>query len=117
QRLPLAYSNSNPRRGASEPEEPAFALRRLGRATLGRFWLSTRARAGWRLGASIALKDTVENIANLNVNDDFCSYHFIQYGAIEALTGDHSGPKKIIQIMKERHRQNRRGKIVSGMSC
>ncbi|MDY7009984.1 MAG: aminotransferase class I/II-fold pyridoxal phosphate-dependent enzyme [Planctomycetota bacterium] len=60
------------------------------------------AMTGWRLGAAVGPKDLIDTIAKLNVNDESCSNHFIQYGAIEALTGDKSGPEKILQTLKER---------------
>jgi aspartate/methionine/tyrosine aminotransferase len=60
------------------------------------------AMTGWRLGASIGPKPIIDVIAKLNVNDESCSNHFIQYGAIEGLTGDPSGPRRILSILKER---------------
>jgi len=60
------------------------------------------AMTGWRLGAAIGPKPIIEVISKLNVNDESCSNHFIQYGAIEGLTGDPSGPKEILRILKER---------------
>ena len=60
------------------------------------------AMTGWRLGASIGPKDVVDTIAKLNVNDESCSNHFIQYGAIEALTGDQSGAERIVKTLKAR---------------
>jgi aspartate/methionine/tyrosine aminotransferase len=60
------------------------------------------AMTGWRLGASIGPKEVIDSIAKLNVNDESCSNHFIQYGAIEALTGDQSGHEEIVSILKER---------------
>ncbi|MHC4754373.1 MAG: pyridoxal phosphate-dependent aminotransferase [Planctomycetota bacterium] len=60
------------------------------------------AMTGWRLGASIGPKEVIDVIAKLNVNDESCSNHFIQYGAIEALTGDQSGAEKIVKVLKER---------------
>ena len=60
------------------------------------------AMTGWRLGASIGPKDLIDAIAKLNVNDESCSNHFIQYGAIEGLTGDTSGQDRILQILKDR---------------
>lgn len=60
------------------------------------------AMTGWRLGATIGPKEAIDVIAKLNVNDESCSNHFIQYGAIEALTGDQSGAKKIVDILRER---------------
>ncbi|MEE8399484.1 MAG: aminotransferase class I/II-fold pyridoxal phosphate-dependent enzyme [Desulfobacterales bacterium] len=60
------------------------------------------AMTGWRLGATIGPKAIIDVIAKLNVNDESCSNHFIQYGAMEGLTGDQTGPKKILKILKER---------------
>ena len=60
------------------------------------------AMTGWRLGAAIGPKPVIEVISKLNVNDESCSNHFIQYGAIEGLTGDPSGPQEILRILKER---------------
>ena len=60
------------------------------------------AMTGWRLGASIGPKEWVDAIARLNVNDESCSNHFIQYGAIEALTGDQSGVKEIVDTLRPR---------------
>jgi aspartate/methionine/tyrosine aminotransferase len=60
------------------------------------------AMTGWRLGASIAPKEIADVIAKLNVNDESCSNHFIQYAAIEGLTGDQSEVKKILSTLKDR---------------
>ena len=60
------------------------------------------AMTGWRLGASIGPKPIIDVIAKLNVNDESCSNHFIQYGAIEGLTGDPSGPQRILDVLRER---------------
>ena len=60
------------------------------------------AMTGWRLGAAIGPKAIVDTIAKLNVNDESCTNQFIQYGAVEALTGDQSGHDRIIAILKER---------------
>lgn len=60
------------------------------------------AMTGWRLGASIGPKPIIDVIAKLNVNDESCSNHFIQYGAIEGLQGDQSGPQKILHTLKQR---------------
>jgi aspartate/methionine/tyrosine aminotransferase len=60
------------------------------------------AMTGWRLGASIGPKPIIDVIAKINVNDESCANHFIQYGAIEGLTGDQSGPRQILKILKER---------------
>ena len=60
------------------------------------------AMTGWRLGAAIGPREVIEVIAKLNVNDESCPNHFIQYGALEGLTGDQSGPRHIVAILKER---------------
>ena len=51
----------------------------------------TFAMTGWRLGAAIAPKEIADVIAKLNTNDESCTTHFVQYGGVEAVTGDQSG--------------------------
>ena len=60
------------------------------------------AMTGWRLGAAVGPAAIVDVIAKLNVNDEICSNHFVQYGALEGLTGDQSGPREIVRVLKER---------------
>lgn len=60
------------------------------------------AMTGWRLGAAIGPKEVIDVIAKLNVNDESCTNHFIQYAAIEALMGDQSPSRRILEILKER---------------
>ena len=60
------------------------------------------AMTGWRLGAAVGPKEIIDIIIKLNVNDESCPNHFIQYGAVEALTGDQSESQRILQILKER---------------
>jgi aspartate/methionine/tyrosine aminotransferase len=60
------------------------------------------AMTGWRLGAAIGPQAIIDAVAKLSVNDESCSNHFIQYGAIEGLTGDQSGPEKIVSILRDR---------------
>lgn len=60
------------------------------------------AMTGWRLGATIGPKEIMNVIGKLNVNDESCSNHFIQYGALEGLKGDQSEVKNILSILKER---------------
>jgi aspartate/methionine/tyrosine aminotransferase len=57
---------------------------------------------GWRMGATIGPRQIIEIITKMNVNDESCSNHFIQYAMIEALTGDQTEVKKILQTLKER---------------
>jgi len=60
------------------------------------------AMTGWRLGAAVGPKEIIDIIIKLNVNDESCPNHFIQYGAVEALTGDQSESRTILQTLKER---------------
>jgi len=60
------------------------------------------AMTGWRLGAAIGPKEVIDVIVKLNVNDESCSNHFIQYAAIEGLTGDPSGVNQILATLKTR---------------
>jgi aspartate/methionine/tyrosine aminotransferase len=60
------------------------------------------AMTGWRLGAAIGPHRVIEVIATLNVNDESCANHFIQYGALEALIGDESGPRHIVDVLRQR---------------
>jgi aspartate/methionine/tyrosine aminotransferase len=60
------------------------------------------AMTGWRLGATIGPKEIIDIIIKLNVNEESCSNHFVQYAAIEGLTGDQSESKQILATLKER---------------
>ena len=60
------------------------------------------AMTGWRLGAAIGPKEIIDVITKLNVNHESCSNHFIQYAAIEGLTGDQTQAKQILITLKER---------------
>jgi aspartate/methionine/tyrosine aminotransferase len=60
------------------------------------------AMTGWRLGAAVGPKEIIDVITKLNVNDESCSNHFVQYAAIEGLTGDQTGPARILKTLKER---------------
>ena len=76
------------------------------------------AMTGWRLGASIGPKALVDILAKLNVNDESCSNHFIQYGAIEALTGDQSGHRSIVETLRQRRDEAvARLNAIAGVRC
>jgi aspartate/methionine/tyrosine aminotransferase len=60
------------------------------------------AMTGWRLGAAIGPQNVIEVIGKINVNDESCSNHFVQYGALAGLTGDTSEVKQILVTLKER---------------
>jgi aspartate/methionine/tyrosine aminotransferase len=60
------------------------------------------AMTGWRLGATIGPKEIIDVIIKLNVNDESCSNHFVQYAAIEGLTGDQTETLQLLDTLKER---------------
>ena len=57
---------------------------------------------GWRLGATIGPKEIIDVIIKLNVNEESCSNHFVQYAAIEGLTGDQTETRQVLETLKER---------------
>jgi aspartate/methionine/tyrosine aminotransferase len=57
---------------------------------------------GWRLGATIGPKEIIDIIIKLNVNEESCSNHFIQYAAIEGLTGNQEETRQVLKTLKER---------------
>ena len=60
------------------------------------------AMTGWRLGAAVGPRELVDGIAKLNVNDESCSNHFVQYAGLEALTGPQDGSRAILSTLKQR---------------
>lgn len=60
------------------------------------------AMTGWRLGASIGPKDVIDVIAKININDESCSNHFIQYGALAGLQGDQTEVQAILDTLEAR---------------
>jgi aspartate/methionine/tyrosine aminotransferase len=60
------------------------------------------AMTGWRLGAAIAPQPIADSMAKLNTNDESCTAHFVQWAGVEGITGDQSGPKKIVDALRER---------------
>ena len=60
------------------------------------------AMTGWRLGAAIGPSKLVNEISRLNVNNESCTAHFIQYAGVAALKGSQEEAKEIIKILKER---------------
>jgi len=79
-------------------EEPGMADRSVILYTFSKKFAMT----GWRLGASIGPKEVVDVIAKINVNDESCSNHFIQYGALAGLQGDQTEVKAILATLHER---------------
>jgi aspartate/methionine/tyrosine aminotransferase len=60
------------------------------------------AMTGWRLGATIGSKEVIDVITKFNVNDESCSNHFIQYAAIEGLTGDQTETNQMLAELEKR---------------
>ncbi len=60
------------------------------------------AMTGWRLGAAVGPAKFIEYIAKINVNDESCSNHFVQYGALAGLQGTMEGPDRILSALEER---------------
>lgn len=60
------------------------------------------AMTGWRLGASIGPKEVVDVIAKINVNDESCSNHFIQYGAVAGLEKAQADVARMLEALRAR---------------
>ncbi|NWK57291.1 aminotransferase class I/II-fold pyridoxal phosphate-dependent enzyme [Verrucomicrobiaceae bacterium N1E253] len=60
------------------------------------------AMTGWRLGAAVGPENVISVIAKLNVNDESCSNHFNQYGALDGLTGDQTEVMGLLDVLKGR---------------
>jgi aspartate/methionine/tyrosine aminotransferase len=60
------------------------------------------AMSGWRLGATVAPKEIAQVIAKLNVNDESCTNHFIQYGALEGIINPGNETDLMLATLKER---------------
>jgi aspartate/methionine/tyrosine aminotransferase len=60
------------------------------------------AMTGWRLGAAVGPRPVIDIITRMNVNVESCPNHFVQYGALAALTGDQSGPRKMMARLEAR---------------
>ena len=60
------------------------------------------AMTGWRVGAAVGPRPIVDIITQLNVNVESCVNHFVQYGALAALTGDPAGPAEMMARLEGR---------------
>jgi len=60
------------------------------------------AMTGWRIGASIGPENVIKVINKLNVNDESCTNHFHQWAMVEAINGDQSGSKAILDELRKR---------------
>lgn len=71
----------------------------------------TYAMTGWRLGYGVMPKELATWIARLVTNNESCTNTFIQYAAIEALTGPQQATLEMVNEFKAR-----RDLIVSGLN-
>lgn len=62
----------------------------------------TYAMTGWRLGYGVMPRDLAESIARLMTNVNSCTASFTQIAGIEALHGDQSGAKAMVEEFKLR---------------
>ena len=79
-------------------EEPGMAERCVLLYTFSKKFAMT----GWRLGASIGPKEVLDVIAKINVNDESCSNHFVQYGGLAGLQGDQTEVAAILAELQAR---------------
>ncbi|MBM3146624.1 MAG: aminotransferase class I/II-fold pyridoxal phosphate-dependent enzyme [Actinobacteria bacterium] len=76
------------------------------------------AMTGWRLGGAIGPADVIAVIATLNVNEESCTNHFVQWAGVEALTGDQSGAAEILGILQKRRDVAVKAlRAIPGVSC
>ena len=78
--------------------EPGMAERTVILSTFSKKFAMT----GWRLGASIGPAEIIAAIAKINVNDESCSNHFVQWGGLAGLRGDQSEVVGIIDTLRKR---------------
>ena len=79
-------------------EEPGMAERCVLLYTFSKKFAMT----GWRLGASIGPKAVLDVIAKINVNDESCTAHFVQYGGLAGLQGDQTEVAGILRELQAR---------------
>ena len=60
------------------------------------------AMTGWRLGAALGPEELITVIGKLNVNDESCSNHFVQWAALDAINGDQQHVHNILDVLKKR---------------
>lgn len=79
------------------------ALEGMAERTLILYTFSKKfAMTGWRLGAAIGPTEMVKAISQLNVNDESCSNHFIQHGAVSGLKGPQDEVRDILATLRRR---------------
>ena len=95
-------------------EEPGMAERSVVLYTFSKKFAMT----GWRLGASIGPKEIIDVIAKINVNDESCTSHFIQWGGLAGLTGDQTEVHDILKKLQARRDAAGAGlNAIDGIRC
>jgi len=95
-------------------EEPGIAERSVILYTFSKKFAMT----GWRLGASIGPREIVDVIAKINVNDESCSNHFVQYGGLAGLQGDQTEVQAIVKMLEARRDAAGAGlNAIDGIRC
>ncbi|MFW9787644.1 MAG: pyridoxal phosphate-dependent aminotransferase [Candidatus Thorarchaeota archaeon] len=62
----------------------------------------TYAMTGWRLGYAVGNEETINNMVRIQQNTTSCATSFVQYAGSEALKGDQSSIKIMIEEYKKR---------------
>ena len=76
------------------------------------------AMTGWRIGTAIGPEDVIAKMALLLQTTSSCVTPFIQYAALEAINGDQSEVKKMVNEYKERRDILVEGlNSIKGISC
>lgn len=76
------------------------------------------AMTGWRIGIAIGPEDVIEKMALLLQTTSSCVPPFIQYAALEAITGDQTEVRKMSEAYKERRDILVQGlNDIKGISC
>lgn len=60
------------------------------------------AMTGWRIGAALGPREVIDIFSTMNVNEESCTNHFIQYGALEALEGDQAAITANMNTLRKR---------------
>ncbi len=85
-------------RANSIVSEPGMAERSILLYTFSKKFAMT----GWRLGAAIGPRQIIDMFNKMNVNMESCTCQIVQWAGLEGITGDQSGPRKIVETLRAR---------------
>lgn len=88
----------------SEFSSPSFLDQCKERVIVANGFSKTFAMTGWRIGALIGPEDVIAKMELLLQTTSSCTNTFIQYAAIEAITGDQTAVRAMVDEYKERMR-------------